>query len=268
MLTQLKQARLLWPTEATIVASSILLSFGYWQMARKAWKEGLIAAVKARGAADPVALSDNIAANPALQEFRRVTMTGTFLHDGEFHVYAPQPRQPAWSVITPLQLTEPLGRERRYPTSIVLVMRGVVPEAGKSPVTRPGGQPAGSITLVGRVRLGGVGYFDGKPDRVRNQWYANDIEAMRLDFVSQAFAGSASGRPEQAIAMVAPFFVEAEAAAPGQGAPAPRLAALALSTRHLEYALTWYALAAALIGVYLAFALARLRGNKHRSINK
>jgi surfeit locus 1 family protein len=34
---------------------------------------------------------------------------------------------------------------------------------------------------------------------------------------------------------------------------------LNLPNRHLEYALTWYGLAATLAGVYLAFAINRLR---------
>jgi surfeit locus 1 family protein len=34
---------------------------------------------------------------------------------------------------------------------------------------------------------------------------------------------------------------------------------LELPNRHLEYALTWYGLAATLVGVYLAFAISRLR---------
>ena len=34
---------------------------------------------------------------------------------------------------------------------------------------------------------------------------------------------------------------------------------LELPNRHLEYALTWYGLGATLAGVYLAFAVSRLR---------
>ncbi len=268
MLTRLQQARLLWPTVATLGAFGMLVALGNWQMSRKAWKEGLIAAVKARAAAAPVTLAEVLAADPAVQEFRRVTITGAFQHGGEFHVYAPQPRQPAWSVITPLLLTDPLGLDRPTPTTTVLVMRGIVPEANKLPSTRVAGQLAGPVTLVGRVRLGQVGSFDGAPDRPRNQWFANDLAAMRLDLARKTVAGSASDQPEQAIVMIAPLFVEAEVAAPGQGAPEPRLGALGLSNRHLEYALTWYALAATLIGVYLAFAAARLRDDKHRSENK
>ena len=55
----------------------------------------------------------------------------------------------------------------------------------------------------------------------------------------------------------APFFLDAEAQpgglAQGRGNP------LGLPNRHLEYALTWYGLALALIGVYSVFIVGRLR---------
>ena len=58
----------------------------------------------------------------------------------------------------------------------------------------------------------------------------------------------------------APFFVDAEAlpANPG-GLPRGGVTRLSLPNRHLEYALTWYGLALALIAVYFAFAAARLK---------
>jgi surfeit locus 1 family protein len=50
---------------------------------------------------------------------------------------------------------------------------------------------------------------------------------------------------------------DAEPAPPG-GLPRGGVTRLALPNRHLEYALTWYGLGLTLIGVYAAFAAARL----------
>ena len=36
---------------------------------------------------------------------------------------------------------------------------------------------------------------------------------------------------------------------------------ISLPNRHLEYAVTWYGIALTLIGVYLAFAISRLRAS-------
>ena len=67
----------------------------------------------------------------------------------------------------------------------------------------------------------------------------------------------ALGSPEDR-ARVLPFFVDAEAEpAPPGGWPRGGVTRLELPNRHLEYALTWYGLAAALVGVFLAFAAAR-----------
>ena len=56
----------------------------------------------------------------------------------------------------------------------------------------------------------------------------------------------------------APFYVEADANATNPGGwPKPGASDAIfnnLSNRHLEYALTWWALAATLVGVYGAFA--------------
>ena len=53
---------------------------------------------------------------------------------------------------------------------------------------------------------------------------------------------------------------DAEPEPPG-GLPKGGVTRVALPNRHLEYALTWYGLALTLIGVYLAFAISRLRAS-------
>ena len=68
----------------------------------------------------------------------------------------------------------------------------------------------------------------------------------------------------------APFFVEQEAAtgAPVPGVwPRPGVTDLKLANRHLEYALTWWGLAATLIGVYLAFAWTRFKALRQPRAN-
>jgi surfeit locus 1 family protein len=58
-----------------------------------------------------------------------------------------------------------------------------------------------------------------------------------------------------------PLVLEADAQPePPGGLPRGGVTALELPNRHLEYALTWYGLAATLAGVYLAFLVSSLRG--------
>jgi surfeit locus 1 family protein len=57
-----------------------------------------------------------------------------------------------------------------------------------------------------------------------------------------------------------PRVIEADAKPePPGGLPRGGVTRLDLPNRHLEYALTWYGLAAALAGVYLSFVVSRLR---------
>ena len=252
-----KSSGLLWPTILTILGLATLLSLGTWQMQRLAWKEALIARVEAAAKAEPVPIS-NIAGFVAAApdglpddlQFRRVTLSGTFDHTSEFHVWSPGKQGPAWSVVTPLRLATPLKAEGTT-ADRVLVIRGVVLDSVKAAATRAGGNPGGDVTLVGRIRFGHVGTFSKSADSAKNEWLDFDLGSMALKLVPVGAARAGIG--------IAPFFVEAEQATGGAGAPEPRLAAVNLSNRHLEYALTWYGLAATLAGVYIAFAWTRRR---------
>ncbi len=266
MITRLREAGLLWPAILTIAGLAILISLGNWQMRRLAWKEGLIARMEARANEEPVALDALLREKQAGQpgdieglEFHRVRVAGRFQNDKEFHVWSPGKRGPAWSIVTPLELSEPVGEGRRDPLSSVLVIRGTVPDANKAPSTRASGNPEGKVEIIGRVRVGRVGAFSNAESATKNEWYDYDIDAMRKAIANRLFEGSASGTPEAAIATIAPFYVEAETATGRPQGPQPDLGKVNLTSRHLEYALTWYGLAAALLSVYLSFAWSRLR---------
>ncbi|MCK9910167.1 hypothetical protein MXD81_13565, partial [Microbacteriaceae bacterium K1510] len=85
-------------------------------------------------------------------------------------------------------------------------------------------------------------------DAGRNIWYWRDIDAM----------ASVAAGPDAA--RVRRFIVDAEAEpAPPGGWPRGGVTRLTLPNRHLEYALTWYGLAAALVAVFIAFAVTRWR---------
>lgn len=250
-----KSSGLLWPTVLTVVGLAILLSLGTWQMQRLAWKEALIARVEAAAKAAPVPIA-NIAGFaaaapsdlPADLQFRRVTLSGTFEHADEFHVWSPGKQGPAWSVVTPLRLATPLTAGGTI-TDRVLVIRGVVLDSTKAAASRAAGNPSGDVAITGRVRFGHVGTFSKTVDAARNEWLDFDLGGMTAKLVPVGASKAGSG--------IAPFFVEAEAATGGANAPQPDLAAVNLSNRHLEYALTWYGLAATLAGVYIAFAWSR-----------
>jgi surfeit locus 1 family protein len=243
MLSTLKAKGLLWPAVMTLTGVALLVSLGNWQMRRLAWKDGLIAAIAERKGAAPVAVSEvewRASAGGDI-EYTRVEATGRLQNDKELHLYAFDDRLgPGYHVITPLQQAD---------GSVVLVNRGYVPNDLKDPAMRKAGQLAGDVEIVGLARLPGAkGTFDPDNDAARNIWYWRDLAGM-----GAAALGPSGPR-------IVPFFIDAEATPePPGGWPKGGVTRLELPNRHLEYALTWYGLAAALVAVFAAFAATRWR---------
>lgn len=243
VLQTLRQKRLIWPGLATLVGVGLLVALGTWQMQRLAWKEGLIAAIGERAHAAPVSLAavEERAGRGEDVEYTRVAVDGAFDNAREIHLYAlDESGAPGFHVIAPLRLGD---------GGIVLVNRGFVPNDLKDPALRATGQLSGEVHVTGLVRHGDrQGMFIPANDPGRNIWYWRDMAAM---------AGAAAG-PDAA--RVHRFIVDAEAEpVPPGGWPRGGVTRLTLPNRHLEYALTWYGLAAALVAVFIAFAATRWR---------
>jgi surfeit locus 1 family protein len=242
MLEKLRQAGLIWPTVAAIVALGILLSLGTWQVQRKQWKDGLIAKIAARTQAAPIELpSEEALAKNTDREYLHVTASGKLLHDKERYLYAPTPSGLGWHVFTPLVTTS---------GQLVWVNRGLVPDARKDPTTRAEGQIPGTARIAGLLRdVPAPGKFTPANDPARNLWYWPDIDAMTYSIT-----------PPGATMPPMPYWIDADALPePPGGLPKGGATRIDLPNRHLEYAITWYGLALTLIGVYLAFAASRLR---------
>ena len=243
MLERFRAAGLVWPTVLALGALAVLVGLGTWQLQRKAWKEDLIAKIAARVHAPPVPFERVIAraAPDSDVEYVHVTALGRFHHDKERYLYAPEPAGLAWQVLTPLELVGDPGH-------IVWVNRGTVPDLRKAPESRREGQIEGQVSVSGLLRRPQAGAFTPSNDVAHNVWYWPDIAAL-----TQSAFGSGGTEAAQVV-------LEADAApAPPGDLPRGGVTRIAIPNRHLEYALTWYGLALTLIGVYVAFALSRLR---------
>ncbi len=218
-------------TILTLVGLAVLVALGTWQVERLAWKRALLSEIAARTAAAPVPLPARIA-DPEAWRYRRVRVTGRFDHAHEMLLAAGR----GWQVITPLL---------RDGAPAVLVVRGFVPADKRAPESRMAGQLKGELTLTGIVRLAPSrkGWFTPANDPAAGRWYWRDRDAM----------ARAAG-----LAAVAPVFVEAEASAPG-GWPQGGVTRLDIPNRHLQYALTWYALAVVLAVIYVIAGMKRAR---------
>lgn len=246
MIATIRQRGLLWPTIAMLAGLALLISLGNWQMRRLAWKQHLTESIAERVHRDPVPVDrvDAAAARGDDIEYTRVVAEGQWLHDREMHLYALDASHgPGFYIITPLKLAD---------GSVLLVNRGFVPNELKDPVRRAEGQVGGDVRVVGLVRAPEEhGAFVPPNDPKRNIWYWRDIAAM---------GDAAAGEIADASKRIHGFFVDAEKEpAPPGGWPVGGTTRLELPNRHLEYALTWYGLAATLVVVFAAFALARWR---------
>lgn len=260
MLSRMRTAGLLWPTLLAIPALAVLVSLGNWQMSRKSWKDGLQSQIRERTVLPPASVENVITAthkDGADLEYTRVVARGRFIHGLERHVYWPASGGPGWLIHTPMLLQNGW---------VVLVNRGWVPDQLRDPAARAGGQLAGTAEAVGLLRAPDrAGMFTPANNPARNTWFWRDLQAMlRCSDAERASVAECkvleTSGPHGKQAPTFAFLVdqEAEPAPPG-GWPRGGTTNLNLSNRHLEYAATWYGLAATLVGVWLAFCFSRLR---------
>ena len=214
-----------------LLAFCTLVALGWWQLERRAWKLQLIARVEERVHAAPVALPDPSRwpqVTAASDEYRRVRLSGRFLHERETLVQALTELGSGFWVLTPLAQAD--GR-------IVLVNRGFVPPERRERASRMAGEPQAEVTVVGLLRITEpAGGFLRRNDAAAGRWYSRDVAAM---------AAARGLQPSQ----VAPFFVDAEKdPLAGAGQPVGGLTVISFRNSHMVYALTWFTLALLVLG--------------------
>lgn len=220
-------------------AFAILMGLGSWQVQRLEWKNNLIGAIDTRLAMPPVPLDEAVAAQLPIadQEYRPVTLSGTFQHQWERHFFATHKGATGYFVYTPLL---------RAAGDYVWVNRGFVPYELKDATKRAEGQVTGPVEINGLLREA----IAQKPsslvpdnDLTKNIFYWKDIRGM----------SELSGMP--ADANVLGLFVDADDAPNPGGLPVGGVTLIDQPNNHLQYAITWYGIAAGLVGVYLAWIL-------------
>lgn len=223
---------------------AVLSALGLWQVQRLAWKQDLIATIESRVALPPIALSQLAEGDMAQSEYRPVTLSGSFDHSGEAHFFATYKGLSGYHLYTPLRLDDPAGR-------IVFVNRGFVPFDRKEAQARPESLDEGKVEIEGLFR----NRLEGKPsslvhdnDPAANIYYWKDWQAMR----------EAAGLGDE----VLPFFVDARRDDHPDRLPVAGVTLIDLPNNHLQYAITWFGLAFALLGVGSYFLYARRERSK------
>jgi cytochrome oxidase assembly protein ShyY1 len=229
-------------TAFTLVMVALFAGLGIWQLQRRVEKHALIAALTERLAAAPEALPPPAqwrALSPAVDEFRRVRFTATYapLPDAMVYSSGSAVREdiagPGTWVFVPGRLAT---------GEIVVINAGFVqntmqerPQQDRAVARLATGAP---VTLTGYIRFPEkAGLLTPAENLNKRLWFTRDHLAM----------ARALGWGE-----VAPFYIDLEAPVPESGIPKPGPLEVHLKDDHLQYAITWFALAGAVV---MAFGL-------------
>jgi len=231
----------------TLFLTAVFLGLGFWQLQRRTAKHALVAALTERLAEAPVALpppSRWATLNPARDEFRRVSLTATYaaLPDAMVYSSGSAVRKDAsgpgtWAFL-PAKLSS--GETIVIDAGFVentMQDRGVEDRAVKKLVT---GQP---VALTGYLRFPEApGWMTPAENRDKRLWFVRDHTA-----IAGALGWGA----------VAPFYIDLELPAPENGIPRPGPLDVHLKDDHLQYAITWFTLAGAVLIAFGAWVKAR-----------
>lgn len=225
---------------ALLTVLAILLSLGTWQVQRLHWKEALLAEIDERRHAAPADLADieALAKEGGDVDYRAMRVTGTYINDKERHFFATYEGRTGYYIYTPLQLAD---------GQILFVNRGFVPFENKEPEMRKLGQLTGEQTVTGLARaklLEKPSWAVPDNDIAKNIFYWKDLDVM---------ASSTGLDPTK----VVPFFMDADATPHEGGMPIGGVTQFDLPNSHLQYAVTWYGLAATLVVISGVFIFRR-----------
>ena len=221
----------------TLAMVAAFAGLGIWQLQRRVDKHVLVAALTERLAAEPGALpvaSRWPALSPARDEFRRVSFNATYQPAPDAMVYSSgsavreDVSGPGTWAFIPARL--PSGETIVINASFVantMQDREQQDRAVKRLVT---GSP---VTLTGYLRFPeAAGTLTPAEDRKKRLWFTRDHLSM----------AHVLGWGE-----VAPFYVDLESPVPESGVPKPGPLTVHLKDDHLQYAITWFTLAAAVV---------------------
>jgi surfeit locus 1 family protein len=238
----------------TVLMVTLLLGLGFWQLQRRVEKHALIAALTERLAAPPAELPSPdrwSALTPGSDEFRRVRFAATFEAVPDAMVYSSGSavRSDVSGPGTWAFLPARLAGGETVAVNAGFVQNTMQDRAQEDrAVTRlVTGAP---LMLTGYLRFPeSAGLLTPRENLEKRLWFARDTVAM-----TQKLGWDRGGR-------VAPFYIDLESPVPASGIPKPGPLDVHLKDDHLQYAITWFGLAAV---VAIAFAV-WWRGQRRRT---
>jgi len=221
----------------TLVMVALFVGLGIWQLQRRVEKHALITALTERLAAPSASLpppSQWNALNAKDDEFRRVSFGATFARAPDAMVYSSGSAVredisgPGTWAFVPARLAD--GSTVVVNTGFVentMQDRAVEDRAVAHLITD---QP---VRLTGYIRFPeSAGMFTPSPNTATRLWFSRDTAAM----------ARVLGWED-----VAPFYIDLETPVPENGVPKPGPLQVHLRDDHMQYSITWFTLAAAVL---------------------
>ncbi len=221
-------SRYVFPLLLGVVGVAILCSLGIWQLHRLTWKEAMLADIETRIAAPPVDLATVTAPDAERDQYLPVTVKGRTTGEEADVLSGLKEQGTGFEIISAFETSD--GRR-------ILLDRGFVPEAQKD-VARP---PV-ELTVTGNLEWPNeADTYTPEPDLSANLWFARNVPDM---------AASLKTDPILVVIRTA----EGDA----QGILPMPVDTSGIPNDHLNYAITWFSLAAVWAGMTL-YLLWRIR---------
>lgn len=205
---------------------AILIALGVWQVRRLAWKEAILARIEATIAAAPVPLP--AAPDPETDRYRPVRLSGRTTGDELLVLSGQKQAGPGYEVIAAFETAD--GRR-------ILLDRGFLPEAA-----RGAARPPVPLAATGNLLWPqDADSYTPPPDAATGLWFARDVTAMAATLGTEPV-----------------MVVLREPGGDGQGIVPVPVDTSGIPNDHLQYAITWFSLAAVWAGM-TAYLLWRIR---------
>ncbi len=220
--------RYIFPSLLGLVGIAILISLGLWQVRRLAWKEAMLAEIGARISAPSVSLDSLGAPDPVRDMYLPVAFDGRTTGQRLLVLSGRRNEGAGFEVIDSFKTTS--GRR-------ILLDRGFIPEAARDTP-----RPAVALTGVGNLLWpNDADSYTPPPDARTGLWFARDVAGM---------AKALGTEPILVVLKTATGDLQGIAPTPVGTAGIPN--------DHLNYAITWFSLAAVWAGM-TGFLLWRIR---------
>ena len=216
-------ARLWFALSIGLGGLAILISLGVWQLQRLAWKEGILAEIDARIAAAPVPLPAQ--PDPESDKYLPVFASGQFEN----------------RPIRILASIKQVGAVHRIIAPFVTENgRRVLVDLGWKAVATPTeALPTGATPVTGNLHWPQeIDSYTPEPDRTANLWFARDVPGLADALQTEETLIVLRDMPQIDLPTT----------------PMP-VDTAAIPNDHLQYAITWFSLAAVWAGMTLLFTL-------------